>query len=376
MSATPDTNKSRTEVKDFLLEEYRAVTDSLAKNELTGETRVNWLIGVVTAAVGGLVGLCSAKDPLSIKWLCAIVLASLFSLLIFGMITLLRIMKRNSVTDGFKQDIATIRQTMKDHFDGEHLLLYYRPFGQQAGPEVAGWHTCGTPKKDGGRKLGGLAHIVAAINSLLAAGLLGAGSYFVLSSRPPNNAVSACALVYSVGLAAVAFALAARYQHALIKTYEDNETNKLREGRPTHAGGIVYRVRDGVVEWLIVGPNNSKALDSKERLFPKGHINGSEGHGEAALREIREESGVVARLICLVGRVAFKAKNKDDVDAKYYLMEWLYTTEPDAKENRHIEWLSVDAALEKLIHVESKYLLQEAARTLADLRNATARSPI
>jgi len=41
--------------KEFLLEEYKAFSNSLETNEQSGETRVNWFIGIIAAGVGGLV---------------------------------------------------------------------------------------------------------------------------------------------------------------------------------------------------------------------------------------------------------------------------------------------------------------------------------
>jgi hypothetical protein len=33
-------------IKEFLLEEYRSLSESFRKSEETGETRVNWFIGI------------------------------------------------------------------------------------------------------------------------------------------------------------------------------------------------------------------------------------------------------------------------------------------------------------------------------------------
>ena len=362
---------SNQEVKDLLLEEYRAVTDSLANSEQAGETRVNWLIGIVTAAIGGLIALCSAERRIGSELICALVIVSLAALLVFGLITLFRIMKRNAVTDGLKQDVSTIRQAIKDHFDPERLLLYYQPFGQQYGPRLTELPDPAAPTHEGVRKFGGLAHIVAAINGLLLAGLVAAAVYLVILLIPTKIA-DVWVLLVLTALSAVALAWAFRRQHDLVKDYEGKAGHKLREGRPSHAGGVVCRVKGGNVEWLIVGPKKSKQSGSNERLLPKGHITRLEGHGEAALREVREETGIVAQLICLVDRVAFNARG-EEVDAKFYLMEWLYDTAPLQDEDRQIEWHPLDAATSCVEHVESKHLLQMAAKRLAERKGA--RSP-
>jgi len=71
----------------------------------------------------------------------------------------------------------------------------------------------------------------------------------------------------------------------------------------------------------------SEKDDPKEWLFPKGHIELGEDHGTAALREVREETGVVAQLVCLLDQVEYKVADKE-VRAKYYLMHALYEEEP------------------------------------------------
>jgi hypothetical protein len=47
---------AKTDAKDFLLDELRHLADSFWKSEQTGETRVNWLIGLIGAAGAILAG--------------------------------------------------------------------------------------------------------------------------------------------------------------------------------------------------------------------------------------------------------------------------------------------------------------------------------
>src|SRR5688572_18006684 len=61
-----DTDKSspKDAVKELLLADYATLADALWKNEQSGETRVNWFIGLSTAAAGGLIGLTTAEHRL------------------------------------------------------------------------------------------------------------------------------------------------------------------------------------------------------------------------------------------------------------------------------------------------------------------------
>ena len=93
MSHDPGTDSFDADAKEFLLEEYRSLSTTLLTNEQVGETRVNWLIGIVTAVIGGLVAMVTAeKRDVSDKTIPLIVIGFLLGLLIFGFITLCRIL--------------------------------------------------------------------------------------------------------------------------------------------------------------------------------------------------------------------------------------------------------------------------------------------
>jgi len=147
--------------KDLLLEEYRAFTNSLEKSEQSGETRVNWFIGIITAGVGGLVKIFS--DGKIQGWsLRLITAAALLALLVFGIVTLFRIIKRNKKTDELIHELDKIRDLFRKHFDPT-LLGDHRPFNRTLDSQDSlHW----------GRAFGGLADLVLTINSLLAAALV------------------------------------------------------------------------------------------------------------------------------------------------------------------------------------------------------------
>jgi ADP-ribose pyrophosphatase YjhB (NUDIX family) len=194
----------------------------------------------------------------------------------------------------------------------------------------------------------------------------------------------------------------------------ENKNELSREG-PSHAGGIVYRLERGTIQYLLVGPHEEvadkevadkevadkevadkevadKEVADKEWLLPKGHIEHNEGHGEAALREVREETGVVAQLIGFVGTTEFKRPEKKDaaktkvylqklfktpgrkdtVKTKVYLMQRLFKTTPG--ESRRVDWFEFNKARKLLTHDQNKYLLEEAEKERARLA-ATARTP-
>ena len=369
-----NSTRSNTEAKDLLLADYRYFAECFWKNEETGETRVNFFVGIVTLVVGALAALI-AKDAAPFgEPLRLVVLVSLFSLLVLGLITMARMLTRNENTDGYKQSMDTVRQTFKDHFDDDRILLHYHPFGVPREKERSKPRGKDN-KKDNARgaasglgewwreykneirprKFGGLAHTVAAINSLILAGLVAVAVYPI--------PVEGASLTRVYGLAIACFLLGFAAQLMYVAYRETHVRNRLRARTYTHAGGVVFKLKDGIASYLLVRPKDNK----DEWVLPKGHIEQGEGHDEAALREVREETGVVARPMCPVASMAFKTE-RENVYAKFYLMECFY--EGDAGETRVRGWFPLEKALEVLTFAETAHVLREGERTRVALASS------
>jgi 8-oxo-dGTP pyrophosphatase MutT (NUDIX family) len=132
------------------------------------------------------------------------------------------------------------------------------------------------------------------------------------------------------------------------------------ENAPTHAGGIVFRRRGGMIDYLLVRPSDN----ADEWVLPKGHIEQGEDPADAALREVREETGVVARLVGLAAdNIRFLSKG-EEVAVWFYLMEFLNETRP--VENRGKEWVSFEEAVQRVKYEETR----AAIRTAEHMRSA------
>jgi 8-oxo-dGTP diphosphatase len=115
-------------------------------------------------------------------------------------------------------------------------------------------------------------------------------------------------------------------------------------------------VQEGISHYLLIRPKN-KALE--EWVLPQGHIEPGECHGDAALREVREEAGVVARLAGLVGQVSFEKAGVEQV-SKFYLMERI--CQIPSLEGRDAQWVPLEQASQQVSFEESRYLVHAAAR--------------
>jgi 8-oxo-dGTP pyrophosphatase MutT (NUDIX family) len=335
--------KSAEHVKDLLLEDYRYRSESLWKNEQSGETRLNLYIGFATLVIGALVTL-GTDEGVSGALLRPVALASLAVLFALGLITLMRMLTRNEHTDLCKRGLDSIRQVFKDHFDRFGMLVDYYPV---ALPKIGEAKESKSPI----RRFGGLSYTVAAINSALLGVIVVAATFPLPQPDVPPPAVPGWIYWMAAAVALAAFAVQVRY----IRGRESQNRASLRKGMPTHAGGAVYRIANDAVQYLLLKPKDG----ADEWLLPKGHIEDGEGHGEAALREVREEAGIVGRLCGFVARTDFKDAN-GKVDAKFYLIERIGALEP--RENRLIKWHPFEDAVAALSFPESKLVLREAER--------------
>jgi ADP-ribose pyrophosphatase YjhB (NUDIX family) len=318
------------DVRSLLLEDYKHCSAGMAKSEQAGEARLTFFIGLVTFCASA-VGAGYAKDSKILPHMHELALAVALALLATGTVILFRMITRNEKTDLAKAQLDLIRQTFTDHFDRTQMLARYDLF-----------------LPSGGRKLGGLTDIVAAVNGILLA------SVVFFACLVSNRSIDSNTIVIVSSAAIIWFVAQREYVRARVEKYK----SELKGHFPkfTHAGGVVYTIRDGVTLFLVV-----RALGNEGGwVLPKGHIEDHEKPGEAALREVGEEARVFARIVCPVGTAEFVRK-KARVRTKFYLMrkigdiELLYPEKP-----RDICWLPASKARDLLTFEESKVLIDRA----------------
>jgi hypothetical protein len=144
---------SRTDksLEDFLLAEYQYFGEAFRRSEDIGEQRLNFFVAILTAVFGGIIVILT--NPPQENLLLAssiIVIFMLLVALIFGLLTLLRIIKRNITSDHYKNDLDRIRYKFKMMF--KNRLADY-PIYQHVDPRLI--------------LTGGLADITISLNSLI-----------------------------------------------------------------------------------------------------------------------------------------------------------------------------------------------------------------
>ncbi|WP_353213223.1 NUDIX domain-containing protein [Rhodovarius sp.] len=135
---------------------------------------------------------------------------------------------------------------------------------------------------------------------------------------------------------------------------------------PTHAGGVVFRERGGARQYLLIEANDERL----QWVLPKGHIEDGEHPPYAAVREVREESGVWARLERELGDVAYSLGEKHVV-VRFYLMRALGQGVLQ-ESGRGQCWLPFAQAMAQASHDNTRELLAAAEAAANPAQEARA----
>ena len=116
------------------------------------------------------------------------------------------------------------------------------------------------------------------------------------------------------------------------------------------AGGVVVRGGDCIV----IVPTRRAADGSRVLALPKGHPDGDESAESAALREVREETGVDADLVEKLGDVRYWYMRGGRRIAKvvsFYLFDYVAgELEDHDHEVERAEWMALDEAARSLTY--------------------------
>jgi hypothetical protein len=108
--------------REFLLEDFRHFSESSWRNEEVGEKRFSFFVSLVTAVAGGLVALRTAAH-ISDREVMGITRAAVTALLVVGILSYLRMLHRNRITDEYHRTPKYIRERLVGTVPG---LRYYK----------------------------------------------------------------------------------------------------------------------------------------------------------------------------------------------------------------------------------------------------------
>ena len=136
------------------------------------------------------------------------------------------------------------------------------------------------------------------------------------------------------------------------------------------AGGIVVRRYNNCVEFLLL--KQIRKTGESQWVMPKGHIQHGETSEQAAVREVREESGVEELVvIACLGEQAFEYREESGIQHEKVVSWYLMETPYESHLSLNIEegfvkskWLQFAEARKQCSHEDFRAWVNRAAKTL------------
>lgn len=136
--------------------------------------------------------------------------------------------------------------------------------------------------------------------------------------------------------------------------------------RATSAGGVVVDDRDDGQRWVLIIARRN-AAGKPQWTLPKGRVEDGESLEQAALREVREETGYSAELHGELGTIDYWFVWRPD-RIRYHKFVHYYLMRTDGSppgerddEAECVEWVPVDIALVRLAHRNERNLVRRVA---------------
>jgi 8-oxo-dGTP diphosphatase len=149
-----------------------------------------------------------------------------------------------------------------------------------------------------------------------------------------------------------------------------NKPEKSKWKREFSAGGVVYKKENGAVFILLInpkGPNYGPATNKWS--FPKGGLEEGESKEEVAVREVREEGGINAKITKSLGYIKFFRHSPRIGNAlkfvDFWLMEYISGDPNDHdKEIAEAKWFPMEDVEQTLAWPTDKEIFERAKKIL------------
>jgi len=148
----------------------------------------------------------------------------------------------------------------------------------------------------------------------------------------------------------------------------------MRTVREVSAGGVIYRRGEDRAEVALIHTGKRWGL-------PKGHVEEGERVEETAVREVREETGLLGKLDRKLGQISYTYRGKSRTGrpirvakrVTFFLLEYMegevHSHDYEVEEAR---WFALDEALAKLSFATEQKMMRRAQRAIETGRSQTA----
>jgi 8-oxo-dGTP pyrophosphatase MutT (NUDIX family) len=132
------------------------------------------------------------------------------------------------------------------------------------------------------------------------------------------------------------------------------------QAREFSAGGVVVRGE----QLVTIVPTRRAADGSRVLALPKGHVDPGETPIEAAVREVREETGIVAEPVCELGESRYWYRRDGRTIGKtvqFFLFDHVDGDTADHDDEvEEVRWIDLREALTALSHTAEREMVELA----------------
>ncbi|CAB4879930.1 unannotated protein [freshwater metagenome] len=135
------------------------------------------------------------------------------------------------------------------------------------------------------------------------------------------------------------------------------------------AGGVVVRVAGDGAQCVVIVPSRRAAGGRRVLALPKGHPDGDETPEQAALREVREETGVEAEIVEPLETIGYwyqRDGRRIRKSVAFFLLRHL-AGDPEVHRDHEIDearWMPIDQAAKELTYPGDRKMVRLAAAKL------------
>lgn len=136
----------------------------------------------------------------------------------------------------------------------------------------------------------------------------------------------------------------------------------------TSSGGVIFKTGENGICVILISHHNQKGKQIWS--LPKGSVEKGESLQQTALREVREETGTLGRILEKIGQIRYWFYSRESAamvlkTVHFYLLEYLEGDEKDHDDEvDEARWVPLKEAPEMLTHAREREMLERAIRYL------------